>query len=298
MSDRSIFGLSAALVTPFSADGSVDHARLVKHAHHVLAEGCDTVTVFGTTGEGYGLSLAERAGMFGALEGSGIEASRSLYAGVSSAIADDAVEQARLALGAGVRGLLFAPPFYLKGVDDEGLFAWFSNTFERIGGALRGVILYHIPGQTAVPLSIDLVGRLKRAFPGVVTGVKDSSGQWENTEALLAQHGELSILVGDERQLARAMQAGGEGSICGLANLAPGVMRKLIYSGEGGKLVEDLVGMILKNPVLPTVKSLTGHLHGDAGFGRMRPPVSDLNADQKAIVADAFDRILASGGGG
>jgi 4-hydroxy-tetrahydrodipicolinate synthase len=293
MAERSIFGLSAALVTPFAADGTVDLARLAKHARHVLAEGCDTVTLFGTTGEGYGLSLGERAAMIGALAGSGIEPLEHLYAGVSAAPIDDAVEQARLALSSGARGLLFAPPFYLKGVDDEGLYAWFARAFEKIGAMVRGVILYHIPGQTAVPLSVDLVGRLKRAFPGVVTGVKDSSGQWEDTQAFLKAHGELSILVGDERQLARAIRAGGEGSICGLANMTPGLLRKLIYSGEDSRTVVDLVDMISSYPVLPAVKALTGHVHRDAGFGAMRPPVSDLDAGQKAKLAAAFDAILA-----
>jgi 4-hydroxy-tetrahydrodipicolinate synthase len=293
MAERSIFGLSAALVTPFAADGTVELARLAKHARHVLAEGCDTVTLFGTTGEGYGLSLGERAAMIGALTGSGIEPSKHLYAGVSAAPIDDAVEQARLALSHGARGLLFAPPFYLKGVDDDGLYAWFARAFEKIGAAVRGVILYHIPGQTAVPLSVDLVGRLKRAFPGVVTGVKDSSGQWEDTQAFLKAHGELSILVGDERQLARAIRAGGEGSICGLANMTPGLLRKLIYSGEDSRTVVDLVDMISSYPVLPAVKALTGHVHRDAGFGAMRPPVSDLDAGQKAKLTGAFDAILA-----
>src|SRR5690606_16873864 len=115
----SIFGLSAALVTPFAADGGVDLARLVGHAKHVLSAGCDSVTLFGTTGEGFGLSLTERAAMLGAVAGSGVDPTQSLYAGVSSATIDDAVAQAALALSAGVRGLLLAPPFYLKGVDDD-----------------------------------------------------------------------------------------------------------------------------------------------------------------------------------
>ena len=98
-------------------------------------------------------------------------------------------------------------------------------------GNARNVYLYHIPSMTGVPLSVDLVGRLKTAFPGVVVGVKDSSGDWANTEKLLAAHRDLQILVGDERQLARAVRQGGAGTICGLANLLPGIVRKAAHEG-------------------------------------------------------------------
>lgn len=295
MPKKTIFGLSAALVTPFGEDGSLDLARLVSHARHVLSNGCDTITLFGTTGEGYGLSMAERAAMLEAVTAAGIESAKSVYAGVSAVTIDDAVAQARLALDSGARGLLFAPPFYLKDVEDDGLYAWFSRAIERIGASVRGVILYHIPGQTAVPISVALVSRLKQAFPGVITGIKDSSGKWENTQAFLAEHGELAILIGDERQLARAIRAGGEGSICGLANLAPGLLRPLVHEGKDSEKIVKLVDMIVNLPVLPTVKALTSHIHKDPGFSRMRPPAVDLDPVQARQAAEAFDRILAAG---
>ena len=294
MLKKKIFGLSAALVTPFGEDGSVDLARLVSHARQVLSDGCDSVTLFGTTGEGYGISKAERAAMLDALAGAGIEPATSVYAGVSAVTIDDAVAQARLALDRGARGLLFAPPFFLKGVEDEGLFAWFSRVIERIGAAARGIILYHIPGQTAVPISVDLVTRLKTTFPGVIYGVKDSSGKWDDTRAFLAEHGELAILVGEERLLARAVRAGGEGSICGLANMAPGLLRPVIYEGKDSDKVGKLVDMITSLPVLPTVKALTSHMRKDAGFARMRPPASDLDPALAKKATAAFDAILAA----
>ena len=294
MLQKKIFGLSAALVTPFHEDGSVDLVRLVKHALHVLSDGCDSVTLFGTTGEGYGISLTERAEMLGALTGASIEPATSVYAGVSAVTIDDAVAQARLALDRGARGLLFAPPFYLKGVEDEGLYAWFSRAIERIGASARGIILYHIPGQTAVPISVSLVSRLKRAFPGVIYGVKDSSGKWDDAQAFLAEHGELAILIGEERLLARAMRAGAEGSICGLANMAPALLRPVIHEGKDSDKVVRLVDMITSLPVLPAVKALTSHVRKDAGFSRMRPPVSDLDPVRAKKAVEAFDAILAA----
>lgn len=286
-----MFGLSAALTTPFRADGGVDLARLSLHTHDVLAKGCNSVTLFGTTGEGYGISLRERAAMLGALAGSGI-APGTLYAGVSAPALDDALDQARLALDVGVRGLLVAPPFYLKGVGDDGLYDWFSRLFERTGASLRGVILYHIPGQTAVPLSIELIGRLKQAFPDAIAGVKDSSGNWENTQSLLDAHGELAILIGDERLLAKGLRAGAQGSICGLANLAPGLLRKMIDKKEDNATVVRLVDMLMDYPVLPAVKALTAHLRNDPGFAAVRPPLSALEPALAARVAAKFDAIL------
>jgi 4-hydroxy-tetrahydrodipicolinate synthase len=294
MLQRKIFGLSAALVTPFHEDGSVDLVRLVSHARQVLSDGCDSVTLFGTTGEGYGISMAERTQMLDALASAGIEPASSVYAGVSAVTIDDAVAQAGLALDRGARGLLIAPPFYLKNVEDEGLFAWFSRVIERIGAAARGIILYHIPGQTAVPISVDLVTRLKKAFPGVIYGVKDSSGKWDDARAFLAEHGELAILVGEERLLARAMRAGGEGSICGLANMAPGLLRPVIYEGNESDKVVKLVDMISSLPVLPAVKALTSHVRKDSGFARMRPPASDLDPALATKAMAAFDAILAA----
>ena len=113
MKKLEMFGLSAALITPFSADGGVDLGRLLRHAKYVLAEGCDSITLFGTTGEGFSIGVHERARMLGAVIGGGAK-SEQLYAGVSATTVVDAVEQARLALDFGARGLLLAPPYYFK----------------------------------------------------------------------------------------------------------------------------------------------------------------------------------------
>lgn len=295
MTTRSIFGLSAALVTPFGRDGAVDHDRMIRHARHVLANGCDGFTLFGTTGEGFSLTMKDRAGMLDAVVSSGLEPGR-VNAGVTATAIDDAVDQARLALDAGAQGLLFAPPYYFKGPDDDGLYAWFSRAIEKIGPTVRGVILYHIPGQTAVPLSVDLIGRLKRAFPGIITGVKDSSGSWETAQAYIKAHGELAILIGDERLLARAVALGAEGSICGVANLVPHLLRKVIYEAKDDARVNALVDLIVTYPVLPAVKYLVGRIHGDSGFGPMRPPLDALDPALAAKLAEAVDAILAGAG--
>lgn len=289
--DKNRFGLSCAITTPMREGGGVDLPRLVKHARHVLSQGCDSVTLFGTTGEGAALGLPARTAMMGALIGAGIDPARQIYAGIAAASMHEAVEQAGLALDAGAKGLLVAPPFYFKGVSDEGLYVWFSQFFEKLGGSARNVILYHIPSVTAVDISVRLVQRLKTAFPGLVIGVKDSSGSYANTEALLKAHGELAILVGDERQLAKAVRNGAEGTICGLANLVPGLLRPMVYEGKDSPVVNALVDEICSHPVLAAVKALTGHIHGDPGYGAMRPPLEALDEATRKRLFAAFDSI-------
>ena len=274
------------------ADGAVDTARLARHAQHVLAHGCDSVTLFGTTGEGAGLSMQDRALMLGAVLGAGIDPAKQLLAGVAATVVSDAVDQARMALDAGCRGLLVLPPYYFKGFDDDGLFAWHAQFIEKLHGQARGIILYNIPSQSGVSISVELVGRLKKAFPGVVTGVKDSSCDWAVTTQYLQAHAQdLAILVGDERDLARAVREGGEGSICGLANLKPDWLRPLVYEGRDNPKVNKLVDVICEYPVMAAVKALAGHMHGDYAYGAMRAPLRALTDAEKRSLFAAYDAI-------
>jgi 4-hydroxy-tetrahydrodipicolinate synthase len=287
-----IFGLSAALISPFAADLAPDLPRLVRHAEWVLANGCDRLTLFGTTGEGFSIALRERAAMLGAVLGAGINPSR-VNACVTATTTNDAVDQARLALDAGATHLLFTPPYYFKSLDDDGLYAWFSRTFEAIGPTLRGVILYNIPGQTAVPLSVELVSRLRAAFPEAIAGIKDSSGNWGTAQRFLEAHGDLAILIGDERLLPAAMARGAQGSICGLANFAPGLLRPVIHSGAAESRLVPVIEKIIANPVLPAIKAMVAHLHEDPGYVRTRPPLVDLDAARATALAADLDALMA-----
>jgi len=219
LSSKDRFGLSAALTTPFDVRQGIDTARAVAHARWCLENGCDSFTLFGTTGEGPSIGSTERGELLRALLAAGIEPARILT-GVMANSVEDAADQARQALDAGCRGVLLAPPSYFKTVGDDGLSAWFAGVFGALGAMARGIILYNIPSVTAVELSLALIGRLKSAFPGAVTGVKDSSGNWSYTEKLLAAHGDLVILIGDERDLAAGVRLGGQGAISGMANFA------------------------------------------------------------------------------
>ena len=286
------FGLHAALVTPFDAAGDIDLPRMATHARSVIDGGCDGVTLFGTTGEGFGFSPTERRDALAAVAAA-LPEGAPIYAGVMSCGIASAADAAIAAYEGGASGLLLAPPFFLKGVDPEGVFAWYAAVFDRIGAPLRNVILYHIPGQTAVPIPVDLVTRLRASHPGAVTGIKDSSGDWDTTRSFLDAHGDLQILVGDERQLPRAMANGASGSICGVSNFLPGPLRDIIHDGAEGRALTDLVDRIVAHPIIPAIKALTAHVSGDPGFLRVRPPLTALPEAARAALLAEYDSAMA-----
>jgi 4-hydroxy-tetrahydrodipicolinate synthase len=291
LTDR--FGLSAAMTTPFQSDGAVDLPRLADHARWCLANGCKSVTVFGTTGEGASIETAARGQILDALAAARIDGRDVVFCMAASAV-NEALDQGRMALDFGCRGLLLTPPFYFKGVSDEGLFSWFSQVLEALGPAARGVILYNIPSVTQVTLSIELIGRLKQAFPGIVTGVKDSSGDWNYTQRLLATHGDLTILIGDERYLAEGVRLGGQGAISGLANVCPGALLPLAMDGQGDERINRLVDEVLRHPVIPAVKTLVAHRTGDAAWLTVRAPLVGLPAINAEALCSAFDGLFAT----
>ena len=285
------FGLSVALATPFAEDRSIDLPRLVAHGRQSLSDGCASLTVFGTTGEGASLGLNERNRALGALVGAGVDPRTQLVVGIAAASVEEAIAQGRAGLMLGCPSFLLAPPFYFKGAGDEGLFDWFAAVLTGLGPRAGNVILYHIPQVTSVGLSMDLVGRLKKAFPAQVTGVKDSSGDWENAQALLKHHGELHILIGDERLLAKAMNLGASGAITGLANIAPDLMKPLIDGIEEPR-VNAMVEAVLPFAVTAAVKALVGHRRKDpVAWSRMRAPLRSLGEAECAKLFATIDAI-------
>lgn len=291
MTVRDRFGLSAALATPFGPDGSVDLTRMTEHARWCLDQGCTSVTLFGTTGEGPSIGMSEREAILSAFARAGIGGAEVVVCAAASA-PREALVQANAAIQFGGRTVLLTPPFYFKNPSEEGLFAWFGDVLDGLGGAACEVILYHIPSVTQVPLSLELVGRLKEAFPRIVAGVKDSAGDWVYTQALLAAHGDLAILIGDERYLAEGVRLGGRGAISGLANLCPRALLPLAVHGQGDERVNRLVDAVLEHPVVPAVKALVAHGRKDPAWRVARPPLVELAAAEAEQLAALYDRLF------
>lgn len=287
------FGLSVALATPFGKDGRIALDAMVAQARRSLDAGCASVTLFGTTGEGCSIGNRERETVLDEMISGGITPGQ-IVAGVLVDAAEDAADQAAQALAKGVRNILLAPPSYFKNVSEDGLFGWYSTVFTLLGDKARDIIVYHIPSVTMVPLTHSLIARLRQAFPGVVTGVKDSGGEWGFTERLLKEHGDLIILIGDERHLAQGVRLGGQGAISGVANFAPQDVRRMAVDGQDDQRVVDLVVEMLKYPVTPAVKVLTGYLTGDASWLTVRPPLLSIDEDGQRHLKSAFDALFRS----
>jgi 4-hydroxy-tetrahydrodipicolinate synthase len=287
------FGLSVALATPFQSSGDIAIDAMIAQARRSLAAGCSSVTLFGTTGEGSSIGTMERQHILDAFLDGGIAAGE-IVIGVLVDAAEDAATQARQALSRGVRNILLAPPSYFKNVSDDGLFRWFSAVFSMLGASARDIIVYNIPSVTMVPLSVSLIGRLRTAFPGVVTGVKDSSGDWPFTQALIEAHGDLVILVGDERHLAKGVRLGGQGAISGMANFVPEQVKAMAEDGKDDARIEDFVEELLKYPVTAAVKAMVARLTGDEMWLAVRPPLVSISADGQAQLARAFEGLFRS----
>lgn len=290
---REPFGLSAALTTPFTAEGAIDLPKMVAHARRCIERGCTSVTLFGTTGEGASIARSERRGVLAAMAAGGIPANRIVWAIADTAVAD-AVDHAAEALAAGVRNVLIPPPFYFKGPSVAGLHDWFAGVLRGLGSAARDVVLYHIPSVTSVPLPLELVTALTREFPGVVTALKDSGGQWAYTEALLAARGPLAVLVGDERHLAHAVRLGAEGAISGMGNVAIAELLPMIAEGRENPGLCELVEAVVKVPVTPAVKALLAHIGGDAAWKRTRAPFVPTGETDAARLAALHDRVFSA----
>lgn len=284
-------GLNCALSTPFDKNGAIDLKRLAAHAGSVIARGCDGITLFGTTGEGASIGIGARHQALAAVAVSGIDMRRQVIAGVSAASIADTVEQARAAYAMNCRGLLLAPCFYFGGASDDGLFRFFASVFEKLGAEARDVVLYHIPGMTRNPISVELTQRLLQAFPEVVIGVKDSHGDWPATERRLKELPGLQVLVGDERQLANAVRHGGAGSICGLANVAPELLRPLAHAGRDDPRIAAMVEAVLGHSFMPAIKALVAEALGDPAWRVMLPPLDPLSAAAARKLAARIDAI-------
>jgi len=275
------FGISVALLTPFARDGSIDTALLADHARSVLAKGAHGVTIFGTTGEGASIAFAERREGLAALVAAGIAPDR-IVAGLCATSLGDTCAQIDQALAFGIDRFLLLPPYYFPAPTDAGLAAWHADLFARADKRAK-FILYHIPQVTAVPLSFDLVTGLRADFPERVIAIKDSSGDWANSERLL-RHGAIPVLVGDERLLHRAMALGAAGSICGMANLYPARLRTLFETAEEDLALSRQVNVIVSGPFIPALKDLMVQQTGNPDWARLRAPLSPLSEAARAAV--------------
>jgi len=288
---RRKIGTSAAMLTPFTSTGAVDWDRLAAHAKRLLDTGMNVVTAFGTTGEGVSIDRDERFELYDRLGPTGVPAGQ-LVECIYGPSAIEAGAHARRSLSAGCAGLLLTPPFYIKGVSDEGVYRWYSEVFEAAGPACRNVILYNIPALTGVSIGAALTGRLRRAFPEVIAGVKDSAGDWTHTLSLLAEHRDLAILVGHEGHLAEAVGKGASGAISGIANVAPKLVARLVNAVHD-PLIDEALRVVLSMPVVPALRSILAAQTSDAAWRHPRAPLIEITGAEELARCSGLARIVA-----
>jgi 4-hydroxy-tetrahydrodipicolinate synthase len=284
-------GVVAPIVTPFNADLSPDAARYVEHARWLMANGCTGLAPFGTTGEANSLSGAERKALLEALVRGGVDP-RRLLPGTGCCSLSETAELSRHALELGCAGVMTLPPFYYKGVSDDGLFAYFGRLIETVADNRLRIYLYHIPPVAQVGFSVALVGRLIEAFPETIVGLKDSSGDWGNTEALLKAYPGFGTFAGSEVFLLQDLRGGGVGCITATGNVNPAAIRGVYEQWRGGEAdtlqaaISATRKTIQQTPMIPSLKYIIGHYRKDAGWRRTRPPFVDLPEEKgRALVA-------------
>ena len=290
MKTERLRGVLAPVVTPFTRELAPDTQRFVRHCKWLLAHGCSGLAVFGTNSEANSLSAEERMMLLEELVQAGVPAEK-LMPGTGCSALTDSVRLTGHAVKLGCAGALMLPPFYYKGVPDEGLFRNFSEVIERVADERLQVYLYHIPPVAQVPISLTLIERLLKRYPKIVAGIKDSSGDWSNTKAVLDAFGAqgFEVFAGSEVFLLRNMRAGGVGCITAGANVNPHGIDKA-YQGwktpeaEALQASIDAVRNVLQSQVsmIPALKAAIAHYAGDADWMTVRPPLVELTREQQA----------------
>ncbi len=285
-----ITGVLSPVVTPFKADLSPDAERFVRQCKWLVANNVG-LAVFGTNSEANSLAVTERMELLEKLVQAGIDPAR-MMPGTGCSALTDSVRLTAHAVKLGCAGALMLPPFYYKGVSDEGLYRNYAEIVERVGDARLRIYLYHIPQMTQVPISLALIERLLKAYPKSIAGAKDSSGDWNNTKAMLdrfAAQG-FDVFPGSETFLLAGLRNGGKGCISATANVNPAAIHKLysewkLDSADAQQAGLDRIRLIFqKYPMIPAMKRAIAHWSGQDGWATMRPPLVELGAEQSAAL--------------
>ena len=291
-----ITGVLSPVVTPFKRDFSPDPDRFVRQCRWLLSQNVG-LAVFGTNSEANSLSVEEKIELLDRLVGAGLDPAR-MMPGTGHCAIPDSVRLTAHAMKLGCGGVLMLPPFYYKGVPDDGLYRNFAEIIDRVGEARLRVYLYHIPPVAQVPITLGLVERLLKAYPQQIAGMKDSSGDWSNTKAFLdafATSG-FDVFAGSETFLLRNMQHGGRGCISATANVHPGPIARLYDTWQGSAAdaqqarLDEIRGVFQKFPMIPALKAAIAHYGGDPSWGTVRPPLVDLTPEQSTALVAELDQ--------
>ena len=281
-------GVLSPVVTPFRKDLSPDPDRFIRHCKWLLANGCAGLAIFGTNSEANSLSTDERMVLLEQLLQADIPADR-LMPGTGCCSISDSVRLSAHAVALGCAGVLMLPPFYYKDVTEEGLYRNFAEIIERVGDSRQNLYLYHIPPVAQVGISLGLVERLLKTYPKTVAGIKDSSGDWNTTQAFLTAFGKsgFDVFAGSEVFLLSNLRGGGVGCITATGNVNPGNIDELYRSWknpEADELQKRITAtrtIFQKYPMIPALKAAVAQYSADPGWCAVRPPLVELSPGQQ-----------------
>ncbi|MDH3414417.1 MAG: dihydrodipicolinate synthase family protein [Gammaproteobacteria bacterium] len=293
------YGVWTPVLMPVDESYAIDPARFLEHARLMLERGCHGLAVFGTTSEANSFSVNERKALVETAFEGGISPDRVMI-GTGCCALSDSVELSRHAVSLGCKKVLVLPPFYYKNMSDAGLFRSYAALIERVGDPELKIFLYHFPQLSGVPITSGLIELLLEAFPGVVAGLKDSSGDWDNTAGLLEHFPGFAVFPGSETYMLKGLRSGGAGCITATANANPGAIRRVYdawHEGDGASdsLNERIVAVraaIAEYPLVPALKFLASRLYDDPAWRNVRPPMLPLS---DANGADLMERLERAG---
>jgi 4-hydroxy-tetrahydrodipicolinate synthase len=286
-----VSGVLSPVVTPFKDDLSPDPERHINHCRWLLSQDVG-LAVFGTNSEANSLSVDEKITLLDHLVDAGIDTTR-MMPGTGHCAFTDTVRLTSHAVKLGCAGTLMLPPFYYKDVSDEGLYASFAEVIERVGSNDLRIYLYHIPPIANVGISPQLVEHLVKTYPDTVVGIKDSSGDWDNTNALLRLGlDDFSVFAGSESFLLQNMRAGGAGCISATANINPAAIHRLYADWQSNTAdgmqsnLDEIRGIVQRYPIIPALKATIAGFKNDPKWVIVRPPLVSLSNDQKSALIE------------
>jgi 4-hydroxy-tetrahydrodipicolinate synthase len=292
--------LIAAIATPLDADLRPDVRLLTERCRTLMAAGCDGIALFGTTGEGPAFAFADRQLALESLLAAGIAPSR-LIVSVGALALPDVVALTAHATARGVAGVLLMPPcLYRAGIGEDGLFQFYATVIDRVARDDLRLFLYHFPDISGIPLTPAVIRRLSERYPRTIVGLKDSGGDLGYTEQLLRDFPQLRIFTGTETHVPAVLAGGGAGTLCGLANVIPGLLRQMIDGGALAErnrhlpMVQAVDSMLSRCPFIPALKAVIADQSGEPAWRRVVAPMAELSpADEQRLLAD-FRQLAAT----
>lgn len=294
---KRITGVLSPVVTPFDRDLRPDAERLIAHSRWLLQNDVG-LAVFGTNSEGNSLNVAEKIALLEQLTDAGLPAER-MMPGTGTCALPDTIALSKRAVELGCGGVLMLPPFYYKGVSDEGLFRSYAQVIEGVGDDRLRIYLYHIPQVAQVSISLNLIERLLKEYPTIIAGIKDSSGNWENTKAMLDNYQPqgFDVFCGSETFLLDTKRAGGVGCISATANVNPAPIAKLdrewqqADADEQQQALNQVRSVFQNYTVIAALKGAIAHYSNDPSWLTVRPPLIELTSEQQSQLQQSLANI-------